>query len=54
MIFIYWKKRPELFSEPSVKEKKEKTNAEITERISGSERKDGASKKSSKEEGGQH
>ena len=52
--FYLLEKRPELFSEPSVKEKKEKPNAEITERISGSERKDGASKKSSKEEGGQH
>jgi hypothetical protein len=41
--FYLLEKRPVFFSDPSVKEKKE-NNAEITERISGSERKNGSLK----------
>jgi hypothetical protein len=53
--FYLLEKRPELFSDQTVKEKKENNNnAQITERISGSERKNGALKESSQEEGRKH
>jgi len=53
--FYLLENQPEIFSEPIVKEKKENNNnAETTERISGSERKNGASKELTQEEGGKH
>jgi hypothetical protein len=52
--FYLLEKRPELFSDPSVKEKKEKPNAEISKGKQGSSRTDGAPEKPSQEEGRKH
>ena len=52
--FYLLEKRPELFSEPSVKEKKEKPNAETSKGKQGSIGAHGAPTESSQEEGRKH
>jgi hypothetical protein len=52
--FYLLEKRPELFSAESVKEKKEKPNAEISKGKQGSSRTDGAPEKPTQEEGRKH